>query len=46
MPEAKLQYLKMIIDELEQEIRELKERLATAEHAAQTSFSYIRETED
>ena len=31
MPEAKLQYLKLIIDELEQEIRVLKERLDVAE---------------
>jgi|TARA_R110000787_G_scaffold253861_1_gene359204 hypothetical protein len=46
MPEAKLQYLKLIIDELEQEIRVLKERLDAAEHAAQTSFSFIREIED
>jgi hypothetical protein len=46
MPDAKLQYLKLIIGELEQEVRELKERLAAAEHAALTSFNFIKETED
>ena len=43
MSDAKHQYLRRIIDELERENRELKERLGAAEHAAQTSFNYINE---
>ena len=47
MPDAaRLQYLKLLNEELERENKELKERLLAAEHAALTSFNFIKETED
>ena len=41
-----LQYLRTRNEELENENKDLKVRLDEAEHAAQTTFSYIREIED
>ena len=43
---AALQYLRTRNDELENENKDLKVRLDAAEHAAQISFSYIKEIED
>ena len=46
MIDSSLQYLKLRNEELENENKELKVRLDEAVHAAQVTFSYIKETED
>lgn len=46
MLDSSLQYLKLRNEELENENKELKVRLDEVEHAAQVSFSYIKEIEN